>query len=62
MINIIRIIVIVLGAVSFTVIAMDAYNLANFKLNNITKCIIYIIFIICILFFNVDGFLIWYNG
>ena len=62
MINIIRVIVVVLEAVSLILIAMDAYNLVNFKLNNITKCIIYIIFFICTLFLNIDGFLIWYNA
>ena len=58
----VRITVIVLEVILFVIIAIDLYNLLNLKLNNILKFIVYILFIVCTLFLEIDGFLIWYKG
>lgn len=58
----VRITVIFLEVILFVIIAIDLYNLLNLKLNNILKFIVYILFIVCTLFLEIDGFLIWYKG
>lgn len=63
MLNVLRVIVVILGGISLIFIAMDAYNFAGFKINNNTvKIIVYLIFIVCSLFFTIDGFLIWFKS
>lgn len=62
MLNVFRAIVVILGAISLIIIAVDTYNFVNLKINNTLKMILYIIFIVCSIFFSVDGFLIWYKS
>lgn len=51
-----RIIVMILGIISFLIAVMDIYSFAGFKItNNILKVIIYLICVICgLLFFTID--------
>jgi len=60
--NMLRAIVVILAAISLIIITMDRYNFAKLKINHTLKIIIYLIFIVCSLFFSVDGFLIWYQS
>ncbi len=62
MLNVIRAIVVIVGAILLIFINMDMCNFANFKMNDTLKTILYIIFMVCSIFFSIDGFLIWYNG
>lgn len=62
MLNIIRAVAIILGVVSLIIIAADAYDFVNFKMNNTVKTLVYTIFIICGIFFFLDDFIIWYKG
>lgn len=63
MLNVLRAIVVLLGGISLLFILMDAYHILGFKMNNNTvKIIVFLTFIVCDIFFSIDGFLIWFNG
>lgn len=62
MLNIVRAIVVILGVVTLIIIVADACNLVNFKMNNKVKILVYTTFIICSVFFSLDGFIIWYKS
>ena len=63
MLNVIRIIVVILGGISLILVAMDSYNFRGFKINSTTiQIIVYLTFILCAIFFSIDGFLIWWRS
>ena len=62
MLNLIRVVVVILGVVALVIIVADACDFVNLKMNNTVKTLVYTIFVICSIFFSLDGFIIWYKS
>lgn len=62
MLNIIRVVVVILGVVALVIIVADACDFVNLKMNNTVKTLVYTKFVICSIFFSLDGFIIWYKS
>lgn len=61
MLNIIRIIVIIIGGLSLLVGLMDMYHIANIKLNDKLKTVVYLTYAVCAIIFSIDGFISWFK-
>lgn len=62
MLNVIRVMDVVVGGISLLLFLMDMYHFCGFKMNETLRGIISIIFIICVIYFEIDGFIIWFRS
>ena len=62
MLDTIRLIVAIMFGLSLIIVLMDMYHVANVKLNDKLKAVVYLIYAVCSVFLSVDSFVIWYKG